>query len=336
MTADEQGPGTATCGRHPFDCSVEKHAEEWRDEALRLRAAVANLTAEVENWKANEANEAAYAQEQRHRAEAAEAAVVTARRDAWDEGARWSAGRSGYSSKIADRENPYRARASTQTLAAPAEGSRTPPGDGSHLREQGPTGRREPTVSAVESPAQPPATHCPCLINNTPCDCWYDTECTCTPLSQAMCPVHGNVTETVIAEFGRGADVPTTEPPAGGSTFGMQGDLRPDVPCPLPPGHDGWETCPKLHQPSAGTSPTTPEEPAELIHLVSRQPGPVPTICGAEGATAETLQDVTCRHCWALVGHVQRDEPQGAQSTRDPHCGLTHEHSPTDRCGGTA
>lgn len=34
--------------------------------------------------------------------------------------------------------------------------------------------------------------------------------------------------------------------------------------------------------------------------------------------------------------YQRRDEPQGTQSTRDPNCGLTHEHSPTDRCGGTA
>lgn len=33
------------CARHPFDCSVEKHAEEWRNEALRLRAELAALRA---------------------------------------------------------------------------------------------------------------------------------------------------------------------------------------------------------------------------------------------------------------------------------------------------
>jgi hypothetical protein len=36
----------AVCARHPYDCSVEKHATEWRDEAIRLRARLA----EVEAW----------------------------------------------------------------------------------------------------------------------------------------------------------------------------------------------------------------------------------------------------------------------------------------------
>lgn len=41
------------CARHRFDCSVEKHAEEWRDEALRLRAEVDRLRAALAHHTVN-------------------------------------------------------------------------------------------------------------------------------------------------------------------------------------------------------------------------------------------------------------------------------------------
>jgi len=96
VSTDGQGPDTAICARHPFDCSVDKHAQEWRDEALRLRAAVANLTAELDtayshrNDALDSMTDARVAQVEvevelgamTERALAAEAALVTARRDA--------------------------------------------------------------------------------------------------------------------------------------------------------------------------------------------------------------------------------------------------------------
>lgn len=45
--------GFAVCARHPFDCSVEKHASEWRDDALRLRARLSEVEAERDRYRAD-------------------------------------------------------------------------------------------------------------------------------------------------------------------------------------------------------------------------------------------------------------------------------------------
>lgn len=147
-------PDNPTCARHSLDCSVEKHADEWRSDALRLRtelddmraafeqfatdsdevivglrAAVANLTAERDlarrEWGACTtlcAQYSAEADKAQCELARAEAAVVTARRDALlsaaddielrDDGPAinfraWAAW--------------LRARASTQTPAPPAD-----------------------------------------------------------------------------------------------------------------------------------------------------------------------------------------------------------------------
>lgn len=153
----------------------QRACEKAREELSAVQAAVVALTAERGAWIKGRNEMAVAAEKAYERQRNAEAAVVTARRDAWDEG--FDAGerdvfehdRRNDWGDASQRciENPYRARASTQ----PAEGSGTPPGNGSHLREQGPTGRREPTVAAGGASTRTPAERCEYDFDGCPSDC---------------------------------------------------------------------------------------------------------------------------------------------------------------------
>lgn len=148
MTADEQGPDTTSwcvcetdytrCPHHPVQPWIPKGqrtAEDWermyrtaearRRGAERERDAARTerdtALAELADVRKSFGAPRAWREERDAEIDRLQAAVVTARRDAWTEGFYEGAGDIDWDDDRAENLNPYRARASTQTPAAAIE-----------------------------------------------------------------------------------------------------------------------------------------------------------------------------------------------------------------------